>query len=395
MTFARTVALIAGREIVERARTRSFRAITLLLAAFGVLLVLVLPRLVETEAPSFEVGLVGTASALGDELGARADAVGADVTVRSFAGEAAARRALERETLDAVLLRRGDTTTLLVRESPAPAVLVVLVDQAAAGAEIEAALAERGIPPDEAGRILSPSPLEVQSLGQDADDQADQTLGFLVAVVLFVALLVYGSVIATGVAEEKANHVSAILLAVVRPSQLLTGKVVGIGLLGLGQLLLMALPALVAAAAVGSLDLPTATPRAVGAMLLWFVLGYVLYSTAFAALGAIVARSEEAGSATLPLTAVLVVGYFLALEAAQDPTSTLVRVASLLPLFAPLVMPVRIGAGSAAAWEIVLAATLTLATAVVLVRLGAAVYSRGLAATGPRLRLREVLRRDA
>jgi ABC-2 type transport system permease protein len=396
VTSARTVALIARREIVERARTGSFRGVTLLLAVLGVVLVLVLPRLVETETAQFELGLVGETQALAAGLGARANALDAEVAVRPFSAEGKARAALDDGDIDAVLVESEDGATLLVRESPAPAVLVAVVDQAMAGARIESALAERGIPPGEAGRILSPSPLPIESLEPESgDDQAGETLGVLGAIALFVALLVYGSVIATGVAEEKTNHVSAILLAVVRPSQLLTGKVVGIGLLGLGQLLLVALPALVAAVAAGSLDLPAATPRAVGGMLLWFVLGYILYSTAFAALGALVARSEEVGSATLPITVILTVGYFLALEAAQDPDSTLARVASLLPPFAPLVMPVRIGAGSAAAWEVALAAMLTLAAALVLVRLGAAVYSRGLASTGPRLRLREVLRRTA
>ncbi|MCC6223705.1 MAG: ABC transporter permease [Thermoleophilia bacterium] len=396
MTSARTVALIARRELVERARTRSFALITLLLVLLGVVLALALPRLVDTGTERFELGLVGGGKALVTELDARASAVDAVVAVRPFQGEAAARTALEDEAVDAVLVAGSGGATLLVRESPAPPVLVALADQAVARTAIEAALAERGVAPGEASRILSPAPLRIESLTPGSeDDEESKTLGFLGAVALFLALLVYGSVVATGVAEEKTNHASAILLAIVRPSQLLAGKVAGIGLLGLGQLVIVALPVLVATVAAGSLELPAATPRAVGGMLLWFVLGYVLYSTAYAALGALVARSEEVGSATLPLTVVLTAGYFLALEAVQEPASTLARVSSLLPPFAPLVMPVRMGAGAAAAWEVALSAMLTLATALVLIRLGAAVYSRGLAATGPRLRLREALRRPA
>ena len=108
------------------------------------MLVLVLPRLDEPETPSYRVGVVAGGQSVGDSLGRAASAAGASVGVRPFAGEDVARDALEDGEVDAVVLQQGDAVTLVVRESPAPGLLVALVDRAVREAGVAAALAERG-----------------------------------------------------------------------------------------------------------------------------------------------------------------------------------------------------------------------------------------------------------
>jgi ABC-2 type transport system permease protein len=217
----------------------------------------------------------------------------------------------------------------------------------------------------------------------------------IAAVVLVLALTLAGTLIATGVAEEKASRISEVLLASLRPSQLLLGKVVGIGLVALLQLLLIVVPALIASQVAGSVDLPSATAEVAAISVLWFLLGFALYSCAFAVAGALVPRQEEIQSVTAPLTIIILASFFLSFGALDDPGSSLAKVLSLLPPSAPMVMPVRMIAGDVAAWEVVVSVTLTLAAATGLIAIAARVYGAAVLRTGSRVTLRAVWRATA
>jgi len=145
-----------------------------------------------------------------------------------------------------------------------------------------------------------------------------------------------------------------VLLAAVRPVQLLAGKIIGIGLVGLLQL---------------------------------FILGYAFYSCLFAVAGAIVSRQEELQNTVTPLNLVLVASFFLAFSALQNPDGTLAQVASYLPPVAPLVMPPRVAGGTVPAWEVALSVLITLATIVALVPLAGRIYSGAVLRTGARVKL--------
>lgn len=108
-------------------------------------------------------------------------------------------------------------------------------------------------------------------------------------ILLYLALLTFGVAVTTGVIEEKTSRVVEVLLSAIRPHHLLAGKVLGIGILGLAQLVMVATPALVVAAGTGT-DLPSGSALTVASLVLWFVLGYALYSCAYAAAGSLVSR---------------------------------------------------------------------------------------------------------
>ena len=127
-------------------------------------------------------------------------------------------------------------------------------------------------------------------------------------------------------------------------------------------------------------------------MLAWFVLGFGLYSCAFAVAGALVPRQEEIQSVTAPLTILILASFFLSFGALDDPGSTLARVLSFVPPSAPMVMPVRMIAGDVAPWEVVVSVLLTLAFAVGLIALAARVYGAAVLRTGSRVTLRAVWR---
>jgi ABC-2 type transport system permease protein len=185
-----------------------------------------------------------------------------------------------------------------------------------------------------------------------------------------------------------------VLLATVRPSQLLRGKILGIGVLGLLQLFLIGLIGLVAAQVAGSLDFPAGVVATIGLVLLWFMIGFFFYAGLFAVAGAVVSRQEDLQTTMTPLTIVIVGSFFIGINAIQDPGSTLAQVASLLPPSAPLVMPTRLVLGETGPVGAVLSAAISIGTTIAFVPIATRIYSRAVLRTG-KVRIRSVLRRDA
>jgi ABC-2 type transport system permease protein len=138
-----------------------------------------------------------------------------------------------------------------------------------------------------------------------------------------------------------------VLPATLRPAQLLLGEITGIGIIAIVQLVVAALPALIAAELVGAVHLPDATASTVAWGLAWFVAGYALYATAYGALGALVGRQQEVGQVTAPVLLLLLAGYLAsATVGASNPDGGAARLLSLIPPFSPMVLPVRIAAGT-------------------------------------------------
>ncbi len=267
------------------------------------------------------------------------------------------------------------------------------IQQGVGLARLRTALTEAGVSADRIAALGRAPRVDVVVLAPDTSPAGgDVGVGVLVAVVLYIALLFAGTLLASGVAEEKTSRVSEVLLASVRPIELLVGKVVGIGLISIVQLAVAAAPALIAALAIGAVDVPDATATAVAWGLVWFVVGYLLYAAAYGALGALVGRQQEVGQVTAPLAMLLLAGYLSAAYTASDPGGSLATALSLIPPLSPLVMPVRIAAGTAGAGEVALALVLTLALAAAILVVGARVYRTGITHTGARTSLAQALR---
>ena len=148
------------------------------------------------------------------------------------------------------------------------------------------ALEQAGVAEGRAERILDPQPLKLATLEPiDPDEDAKAGLTFFIVLILYGQLLTYGYWVAAGVVEEKASRVVEVVLSTIRPSHLLAGKVIGLGLLGLGNLLLIGVIGLGTAAATGALDVDGTVLSAAGLSLAWFVVGYAFYACAFACAG--------------------------------------------------------------------------------------------------------------
>ncbi len=213
------------------------------------------------------------------------------------------------------------------------------------------------------------------------------------AVLILVGIFSFGFTVLTGVVEEKQSRVVEVVLSTVRPRDLLMGKVLGIGILGLFQLLIFVVAALAAASIVGDVELPATTPGAIAMLSIWFILGYTLYSTALGFLGALASRMEEASNASTPVTVVAMVSYFVAIFAVvNDPSGPVATVATFLPPSAPFVVPLRAAFDAIGPIEIVLSILITSRAIWVLFVVGARVYAGAVLQTAGRMKIRDAWR---
>jgi ABC-2 type transport system permease protein len=385
---AQAVKLVARRELVERVREPSFMigtGITLLIVALAV----IVPNLLGLGGPStYTVATVDERSAeVAEAAKQTAKPFDAEIEAEPMS-EQEAQAALDAEEVDAVLAQ-GEIRAL---EEPDEE-LVNALQAANAQVETLAGLTSAGLSADQARQALSPPPLRVAT-AEPVDEQKDslQAVAFFAILLLYGQLLTYGYWVASGVVEEKASRVVEVLLAAIRPRELLAGKVIGLGLLGLAQLLVIAALGLVIAAATGSLEVDSDVVAAVGLSLLWFVLGYAFYACAFACAGALVPRVEELQSSITPLSVIILVSLFIAFGVNSDPSSTLATVTSFIPFTAPMTLPPRILVGEASTIEIVGGAVITLASAAALIPLAARVYEGAVMRTGSAVKLRDAWR---
>jgi ABC-2 type transport system permease protein len=384
------IKLTARREVVERTRDRSFLISTMVtLLILGA--VIVIPKLFGSDSNTFDVGLVGPASQrLGPALISQAAAADVKVRLQSPADSATAEREVRSGKLDAAVV---DGSQVIVKEQPNDR-LALIIQSASRTSRAQEELASHGLNQSEIRAALAPPPLPVRSIEPtDENATAKKSIATIAVFLLYGQIIGYCMGVASGVVEEKATRVVEVLLATVRPVQLLAGKVIGIGLVGLLQLLLIGAIGLLLAVSLGTITLPAGALGTIGIVLLWFVLGYAFYASLFAVAGAVVSRQEELQNSTTPLTLVLVASFFVAITSAFGSSTTpLAKACTYLPPTAPLIVPLRIAAGDIAAWQIGLTLAIMLASTVVVVLLASRIYAGAILRTGARVKLKDAWR---
>lgn len=386
MATKRVWAIVARREFVERGRDRGFlisTAITLLVLVG----VIVATSLLGGET-QYRLGAVDDARQVAERSVRAAQLLDVDVELVTTSDDAAAVAAVREGRLDAAVIGGAE---IVVRSDP-PAELVGIVQAVSQRTRTEDALRGTGLSDDQIRAALDQAPMEIRAL-EPVDDRRreNSAVAFVGVLALYGQLFAYGYWVAAGVVEEKSSRVVEVLLATVRPSQLLRGKILGIGVLGLLQLLLIGVVGLIAAQTVGSLDFPSGAIATIGIVLVWFVFGFFFYAGLFAVAGSIVPRQEDLQSTMTPLTLLIVGSFLIGLNAIGNPSSTLATVASLLPPSAPLVMPSRIVLGETSLLGALLSVAITVAATVALVPLATRIYSAAVLRPG-RVRIRQALR---
>ncbi|SDO83737.1 ABC transporter permease [Lentzea jiangxiensis] len=392
MTPARAVSLVAKREFVTKVRTRSFLIGTAVIIAVLAGYVVLQSVLFDDRQRSV-IGLSGQATQLADPLRDKAMSFGIEVETRDVTPAGDAEQQVRDGELDALVTGAPPELKMIVRGS-GDEVLTTVLNDVLRQQVLVAQLAEAGITPQQVAQNLANVKVAVTAL-EPVDPQHGQRLaiGLVVAALLYYSLLVYGTMVAQGVVEEKSSRVVEILLATVRPWQLLLGKVIGLGAVGLLQLLVISTIGLGLSSAFDVVDAGSLGGAALLTGILWYLLGFFLYATVFAAAASLVSRQEELQSVLTPISMTIIVAFVAGINLMiGSPTGATVTVLSLLPPFAPILMPGRMALGVAPAWQVLLAVVLALAAIAAITWLGGKVYANAVLRTGARVKLREALR---
>jgi len=391
----RTVLIIADRELRQRLRSKLFVGSTLALALLLAVLAAV-PALLGVFGPDEpDVEATPTTFALAS--------VGALDPAERAALEAAFGpldlRVVEDEDELAALLAADEVPFGVVDGERIVTTMptgVFVVDSGAATRAAEA-LGLLDVLDDDADRVidvLDVEPLPIERIGEaDAIERSSRLLAANIGVVfLFGVLILYASMIINGVIEEKGSRVVELLVEAVPVRQLMSGKILGLGLIGLGQTLVLFAPAVTILLVTSPQLAPPGVGALLGALVLWFMLGYGLYAVMAAGLGSLVSRPEEAQAVLTPANTLMIVGYFIGFAAINAPDALFARVAALVPFTAPYAMLVRQAIGQPAWWEIATSIGLMLLTIVAMTLLAARLYEGGILRVGARVRLGDAWR---
>ncbi len=262
-----------------------------------------------------------------------------------------------------------------------------------------------GLTPAQTGSLFAPPQFSNVNLGQAQKSRStsDLVAGYILAyagnILIYMAVVLYGMGVATGVAEEKGSRIMEILVNAATPLQLMAGKIIGLGAAGLTQMALFVVVGIAAlllqipldAALLGStgpaVNLGSITGASITLLLLllvYFILGFLLYATLFAAMGALVKRQDEVQNAVQPITWLLVIGYLVGFFGIYTPDATWFKVISYIPFWTPTTMLVRVGVGSVAWWEIPLTIVLMIAAIFLCTAIAARIYRFGVLMYGQR-----------
>ncbi|MFB6949198.1 ABC transporter permease [Streptomyces niveus] len=395
LSARRAVGLVAGREINSRMRTKSFVLSTLgLVVALGVYTLIIL---FSKEGPT-KVGIDRDAAALRPMLTAVADrATDVDFEFVTVDGEGEGGDRAEK------LLRDGDVAAVISGDTAGPTMtveretdpdLLAVVNAAVAEERTTRELEREGVDPVDFAQRVASSATQTRALEPSGNSAAEQFALILSSTgLLYFFFIVYGIMLAQGVVEEKTSRVVELLLSSIRPWQLLAGKLIGVAVVGVTQLVLLGGAAVVLAEGTGAISLPTAVAGTLVTMGVWFLLGFFLFAAMLAAAAARVSRQEDLQAVVQPvmvlITTPFVLGIALLSKNAHDPV---IEWLSLVPPLSPILMPARMLLGIAPAWQVAVSLVLAVAALAGLTRIAGRMYANSVLRSGSRVPLAESLR---
>lgn len=412
--------LIIRREYLTRVKTKAFIFSTVAVPFFTIgIFVLQIYTSRRQADRTLKVAIVDEAGGLGTSIlqglhgklpNGQPEFDVVKVLDRPPAGEQESLRAeIESGSLDALLVVpphvTGGSPAELYTRNASEMLFDASLNRALTHAVIARRLGEQGIKLADVGRAVQGvemKVIKVSAQGEAEEEGQTFIIAIAVGMLLYVTLIVYGVTTMRSVTEEKSSRVIEILVASVRPFHLLMGKILGVAAVGLTQYAIWAAGAgLLTAYGVGM-----ASALGPGAslppfhlpwtllifMVVFFVFGYLLYASLYAAIGAMVSNDHEAQQAQLPVT-LLIVGAFLLFNVVlRDPNSPLSVGLSLVPFFAPILMMLRIAIQVPAGWQIGLSIGISALTTIALIYLAARIYRVGVLMYGKRPSLRELVK---
>ena len=243
-------------------------------------------------------------------------------------------------------------------------------------------------------------------------------LGYFLGFFIYIMLLIYGQYVSRGVIEEKANRIIEVLASSAKPIQIMLGKVLGIGMLGLTQIVFWIVMGFILMMAAGPVvssfmpdsgaikqgmdlaasqsampfEIPSIPLGIIVAFVYYFIIGYFMYSTVFAAVGSAVDQESDAAQLQQPIIFAIIIPILFLMPVSSNPDSTLAVVLSLIPFFTPILMTVRIAATEVPLWQIVASVVLTVGTFFLLLWIAAKIYRVGILMYGKKPKLKDLIK---
>jgi ABC-2 type transport system permease protein len=435
---ARNIPLIIAREYKARVQKRSFVVGTIILVVL-VIVAAFIPTVIEIISSNSQsrIAVVNTAgqiagqnpvSYLDSQLNTTLDSSGqlrpvATGTKKQFEiglaqpdQVAALRQQVRDGKLDAVLVigrtPAEDLSFDYFSSGSLSGATAARIQSASAQLTFLDKLARLGIPQSQLGTLFQGPSLRATSTNDEKSGRTPAETGAAILVVtlgvilIFTTILQYGSTVAQGAAEEKSNRVMEIMINAATPFQLMIGKIVGIGLAGFTQVAALAAAGIAAflvqdpikSAALGNasggtrIDITSLSVGLLGLVVLYFVLGFMLYATLYAAVGSLVSRQEDVQSALAPLTFIFMAGYFVSIFSLNAGDAAWVKVISYIPFFTPTVMLSRVGNSSLSWWEIPLSVVIMIISIIVFTWLASRIYRAGVLMYGQKPSFRRIIK---
>jgi ABC-2 type transport system permease protein len=390
--------MVAGREIRERIRGRIFRIGTLILL-LAVAAAIIIPTFHSNSGNGTTRQTVGIVGPLSPQLKQVVESAGTQsqdtVSIVPEGSLAAAKTALLSNKIDLAVIGGNTIVLNLPASASSSPTDPSLVQNLASYLGVLKAYRAGGLTPEQARLIDNATSVPVTTLRPNPRPATKGASAFGL-VLLFFMLTQYNTWILIGVMQEKSSRVVEVLLATVRPLQLLGGKVLGIGLVALGQAALVVSFALILATAVGSSLLHGTAILVLLCQLLWLVLGYAFYCWVYAAAGSTAERQDQVQTLALPLSIPILVGYVFALTVASSGSPDLVfKIFAYLPPTAPFCMPVLVGLSQVTWWEFVASVLISIVGTFGMAIFAARIYRRAVLRTGSRVSIRQLLTRGA
>lgn len=427
MIDAGRVWLIARREWLARVRQRAFRIATIvqvLLTLVAACLPTIISRFSDDTPDSVTIGVINQAgvdiatqfepffsNAIGD-AGTRYDVRSLDIAPEQ------AQNQVGENDIDAVLVISRDASGTLAfdyyNDDGDLDTVAQQVFAATSALSISDQLQRLGVTADQFSAATAPPQFTVSgaSVAEAANDDptgAEIAIAYISAILMFMVIQLYGNWIAQGVVEEKSSRIMEIMINAATPRDLLGGKILGIGLAALTQIIPMlavggaafALQPRLArrldvetTSTFSQIDFGSISLRLVIFFMIYFLVGFVLFASLYAGIASLLSRQEDVSSAVAPLTTVMMVGYFGAIFTIPIPDNTFARILSIFPLTSPFNMIGRTVSTDVPVWELALSIALLVVTAIAGVLIAGRIYKVGVLMYGQKPTLRSVFQRD-
>ncbi|MCZ4076634.1 ABC transporter permease [Rhodococcus sp. H36-A4] len=393
LTSTRAVRLIAKREFAVQVMKKSFVISNIIILAAIVGGIIAFSIFSGGDDDRDVIGVVGDQS-IAAVLQATGDAVGNPVEVRELSDAAAARSGVESGDVAVALVPENAGAYTAITDSELTGTLRAIIESSVQSQATDIALEAQGADRAALNAATTSATVTVDAIDPPDPEAGQRTALALSAVfILYAQIIGFGMYVAMGVVEEKSSRVVELLLSTVRPLQLLWGKIIGIGAVGILQLALYGIAGVGTGLATGVLTVTGAAISVFAGTLGWFILGFAFFAVLYAAGGSMVSRQEDVNSTTMPLLLLIMAMFFSAFYSVGDPESTLSSVLSWIPPFSAVMMPLRIAAGVAPVYQIVGTALIMLATTAALAVVAAKIYQRSILRIGKTVTWKEAFAR--